>query len=125
MSAERSATDAAAALDTTKFRPVYGNTFTLLFDFDTAEAYQRFMLEFRPLLREKFGEWKLLSWKSKTPGHWHVSYETTQGLEPAQRIAVQAACGSDPNRELLSVVNILKGDADPSVLFQPVSAVIL
>lgn len=53
------------------------------------------------------------------PPHAHV-YVTVPGwqLEPIERIALQAALGSDPVRELLAVVRLAKGIPHPTLFVE-------
>lgn len=48
----------------------------------------------------------------------HVVLEMDHDLTPEHRIAWQAALGSDPMRELLSLVRIRKGIPHPTVFFE-------
>ena len=50
--------------------------------------------------------------------HCHVRIRLPFDVTPWQRIALQAALGSDPVRELLSCVRMLKGDVHPTLLVE-------
>lgn len=50
--------------------------------------------------------------------HCHVRILLPFDVTPWQRIALQAALGSDPVRELLSCVRMLKGDVHPTLLVE-------
>ena len=48
----------------------------------------------------------------------HIRIRLPFDVTPWQRIALQAALGSDPVRELLSCVRMLKGDVHPTLLVE-------
>jgi hypothetical protein len=57
---------------------------------------------------------------SKTLGHFHVVVTLDERVTPMERIAFQAALGSDRKRELLSLLRIrLQLDRPPTVFFEP------
>lgn len=56
-------------------------------------------------------------WPSRTEGHFHAHLRTTFSLSLALRIALQAALGSDRQRELLSVARLMQG-ITPTVTFE-------
>jgi hypothetical protein len=57
---------------------------------------------------------------SKTPGHFHIVVTLDERVTPMERIAFQAALGSDRKRELLSLLRIrLDLDRPPTVFFEP------
>lgn len=49
---------------------------------------------------------------------YHVTLKMTRALTHVERIAFQAAIGSDPMRELLSLVQLEKGEPHPVVFFE-------
>lgn len=51
-------------------------------------------------------------------GKRHVHIELPFAIDPWQRIAWQAALGSDPVRELLSSVRVLNGDSAPTLFVE-------
>lgn len=55
---------------------------------------------------------------SRTPGCKHAIVTLTVHLSDAERIALQAICGSSPLRELLCLVRVLGGIENPSVLYE-------
>jgi hypothetical protein len=57
-------------------------------------------------------------------GNTHIYATTNVPLTPLLRVALQACCGSDRNREALSLVHILtKNRIPPSVLFERLTTV--
>ncbi len=50
--------------------------------------------------------------------HWHVEVISSQGLNKAERIALQAALGSDRKRELLSLCRYFAGSRYPTLFFE-------
>lgn len=58
------------------------------------------------------------AWPSRTMGHHHVHLRTEFSLNPALRIAIQAALGSDRQRELLSIARLMGGIQPPTVTFE-------
>lgn len=58
-------------------------------------------------------------WPSKTAGHFHAVLVCHFRLDAMTRIALQAAFGSDPKREILSVARVVTGvNAAPTVFFE-------
>lgn len=77
------------------------------------------------ILDENIGIKEITTWPSKTVNHRHIMIKLAQGLPATARVALQAALGSDPKREVLAVVCRLNDGLDePSVLFRPRGAVI-
>jgi hypothetical protein len=92
----------------------------LQLDFDTLAQLEAFRVRLQPILMEHFGviERDVLVTVSKS-GHWHVRVALPlKRLTPIERIAFQAACGSDPVRELLSLVMIDNHDSQPTLLHE-------
>lgn len=56
--------------------------------------------------------------KSGDPERKHVTVTVPFEVEPWQRIALQAAFGSDPMRELLSAVRLINGDDAPTLFVE-------
>jgi len=49
----------------------------------------------------------------------HITLTLPFTVEPWQRIALQAALGSDPVRELLSATRLIRGDIHPTLFVEP------
>ena len=58
---------------------------------------------------------------SKAPHHWHIRIAFaafTEEFDDISRIAMQGALGSDPTRELLSMLRAMNGDEFPTLLVE-------
>lgn len=90
----------------------------LLLDLDDEAAIARFA-KLRPKLADLFGAKVVEEYESRSgPGHLHVILELGEPFPAAFRIALQAAMGSDPLRELLSLRRLANGVVEPSRLFR-------
>lgn len=70
-----------------------------------------------PILRKHFGVLGVYVNRSKS-GNKHIRMFLEKPLPVMIRIAIQAACGSDPKRELLNIHDILSGKSpNPNILF--------
>jgi hypothetical protein len=87
----------------------------LQLDIDTDEAYAQFG-RVLPVLKEYFGVISNFTTRSKSGDGRHVRIRLAQPMPVMQRIALQAALGSDGVRELLSVVMVLNNDVAPCLL---------
>lgn len=99
----------------------------LLIDLDTEEAYAQHLkilevLDGRGIIYEH----KVAPSKSGLPNR-HVTLKLISGpsasylpvpLDPWQRIALQAALGSDPVRELLSCMRVFRGITPPTAFLE-------
>lgn len=57
---------------------------------------------------------------SKTEGHFHITVRLPTEIDDQERIMLQALLGSDPVRELLSLVRIWAGlERPPTCFFEP------
>ena len=58
--------------------------------------------------------------KSNMPGHCHIHllWNGPRPLTVPEKIALQAALGSDPTRELCSIIRYMEGDPEPIILFK-------
>ena len=96
---------------------VVPNDDELQIDLDTPEAiaqYNTMMADFKDQLKVR----ELDSWASKS-GNRHVVVQFPQAVSNEMRIALQACFGSDPKREILSLMRVLNGSKYTSVLFKP------
>lgn len=106
----------------------------LTLDLDTPTQVKQFE-DIYPFFCKLFRVKSMRKTRSKNGGtHVYINMETTllksdpdrytQPLYSANKIAMQAALGSDPKRELLSMVRSLTNDKCPSLLFEiPVNTV--
>lgn len=105
------------------FEVVKSDEFTILLDLDGEEAKKRFD-SMRSFLDQCFTIMGQEEWTSKSGGdHKHIKLILAGPLEVAERIAIQALMGSDPRRELLTLLNLKNGVENPSVLFKPLTPV--
>ena len=93
-------------------------------DIDSVEEFEEFTIRWK--LAEKL--WPKAGYRftesSSGIGHYHI-YVTIPELDPIdnfERIAVQAALGSDPFRELLAVYHGRAGYVHTSVFFEKAAA---
>lgn len=123
MSAEAISTDAAVANMSESLEAVRTAPDVLLLDFDDADKYVQFQLEWKPKLVKWFGpRVNFEEWPSKSGlphRHVKVTFGNARWLSMPERLLLQACCGSDPNREFLGLLNYWRGDPEPSVLFRP------
>lgn len=89
----------------------------LQIDLDSEADKERFYRSFEILSRE-FGVPTAVWNTSKSGEGHHVRITMPFDLTPWQRIALQAALGSDPVRELLSAVRLHAGDPHPTLFFE-------
>ena len=95
------------------------DAFTLLLDYDSIEAWLKFAKQ-RNLIEELFGIKKIEEWNSSSsPPNKHVRVTLDTALSADQRLALQAALGSDPTREILGVRRTQLSIEHPSLLFKP------
>lgn len=90
---------------------------------DHYEAFAHWYLKHKPtlaLLNEKFGVARYTYWRSRG-GHLHVSIMLNTELLALEQIAVQAALGSDPLREIIAIHEARQGCGCNS-LFKPKEA---
>lgn len=95
-----------------------GNEFQLLLDLDTGDAIAQYQ-DRLPLARRLFNVTVREEWLSKSGG-LHVLLECPEALSPEARLLIQACLGSDPVREMLGLMRIMRqGIQNPSLLFRP------
>ena len=87
----------------------------LLLDYDTPELPEFFMERMNVLLQAMKGPVLYQTYQSRH-GNRHVIVTLPKELTPEHRIAWQAALGSDPKREALSLLSMAKGSKNPTLL---------
>lgn len=98
---------------------IEGAESVLLLDYDNLEHAARFT-HMRRKLDELFGVIEEQWWISKSGGeHRHCRIYLNAKLPATQRVALQAALGSDGYREMFAVRRLRLGVAEPSLLFKP------
>lgn len=96
----------------------------LLLDLDTPSAASQFLRVFDAFTRHYVTE-GYTAWRSKSGTGWHVRVVLAKNIVSFRdRVALQAALGSDGVREFLSLEASLLGTLERSVLFQPPDSVI-
>ncbi len=91
----------------------------LQIDIDTEEHYEAFLAAVEILERNNVFSFSVEEHESRS-GYpcRHITITLPFDVTPWQRIAMQSAMGSDPARELLSSLRLLKGDAHPTLLVE-------
>jgi hypothetical protein len=97
-----------------------GADVVLLLDLDTPAQVLQYETML-PLVAEKFGAAEHLRWKSRGGGT-HIVLLLGRSLAPPERIALQAALGSDPRREILAIFEFHVSGSDTISLFRPKEA---
>lgn len=115
LTATRLAEDIALAKQT--YDVIQSDSFTLLLDLDTPEAKAQYARVF-PKFVEHYEPLSSNTWLSKS-GNTHVSITLRDPLPLRERIALQAALGSDGVKEVLSLVRARNGCSEPCLLFKP------
>lgn len=129
MSAESTLTKEAVDLaahnaEANGFTVIRGDAWSLLLDLDTEQQRAQYEAVL-PHFEQNYAIEEIQSWPSKS-GHRHTRIKLyTPISEPAMRYALQAALGSDPVREMLSIVRLRNGVPEPSMLFKPGPAKVL
>ncbi|HET9285660.1 MAG TPA: hypothetical protein VFR24_27220 [Candidatus Angelobacter sp.] len=103
-----------------KFDIIRSDPITLLLDLDTEAAlaqYERVL----PIVKAEFSINYIEKWKSKS-GNTHIAITLSDPFPFEERLALQAALGSDGVREALSLKCLLNKCTEPSILFRPFGA---
>lgn len=100
---------------------IRSDEYHLLLDLDSKEQQKHFDKMLKSGALQKFFPCKVVDfWQSKSgKGHKHVVLKLEKPLHPLQRLVLQAALGSDPNREILTLQRVLRGEEEPSLLYKP------
>lgn len=110
--------EAAANAEIAGYEVIRSTPRTLLLDLDTVPQMVQF-LSVKDVVDNNFGIARQEEWKSKS-GNVHKLIWLAEPIEdPAMRYALQAALGSDPVKEALSIRRLLNGVKEPSMLFKP------
>lgn len=114
--------------ETDKFEIVLPKPNQLQLDYDTPELPEWFeralsivAQAFCPRLRDKI-MWTVTESKS---GNRHVTIDLPYDIDDLTRVAWQAALGSDPMRECLSLMSVRKNIANPTLLLEKKHQVII
>lgn len=90
----------------------------LLLDLDTEAAEAQFNKHL-PLVDALFGVLRTERWLSKSREAHHVVIKLRDVVSNETRLGLQAALGSDGQREIINLKRIQIGETRPSVLFKP------
>ena len=94
----------------------------LMIDIDNEQQYEVFLRSFEIMERE-FNDDALTLMKVESPSKSglpcrHIRIHTGRNLSDVERIAWQAALGSDPIREILSMIRWMRHDFQPTLLVE-------
>lgn len=93
----------------------------LFIDIDTLEGLKMFNGLY-PIVHKELGGHLMSITPSKSgPPHSHIVVTLKDPLPLLARIALQAALGSDPKREILATIRALRGEENVVVFFEPIS----
>lgn len=93
----------------------------LQFDLDSAEAAERFDAYFRNKLSMRWSNLPPFEMWNSRSGNKHAVVTLPQDLTIPERIALQAAGGSDAGREFASLTCYWDGSPHPILLFKPIA----
>lgn len=110
-----------ARVESEGFRVVLPADNELLIDIDTEQHYATFLRSLESVVRNvgNFSDWRIEAHPSKSGlPRQHITISLPFAVDPYERIAWQAALGSDPMRELLSAIRLMRGDAHPTLFVE-------
>lgn len=90
---------------------------TLQLDFDTEDQWDAFMTQRLTILLQ-YLDVERVWWTESHSGNKHVYIRLKQVMSFLKRIAYQAALGSDPTRELLSLARVQLGQGETTMMFE-------
>lgn len=88
----------------------------LFIDLDSEESLAKFYEQIDIL--EKYEQLARNVSESNQPGHYHAVVTLDRVPHPFERVALQAALGSDRKRELLALIQKQDGNPGPNVFFE-------
>lgn len=103
------------------YRIVTPKSNELLVDIDSEEQYETFLANWEVLLRNQSTAFEAKYEEHESRSGYprrHVIVTLPFDVSPWQRIAWQAALGSDPVRELLSAIRLRRGDVHPTLFVE-------
>lgn len=91
----------------------------LFIDIDNLHSLERFYKALVALSRNDNDAFDVTIRSSKSGGvHFHIVVTLRRDVSTLERIALQAALGSDPVREIISLARIRAGNPNPTVFFE-------
>lgn len=116
--ADKSREEYIAKMQAEGYRIVYPAPDELQIDMDTDEHFETFKHQVKILIREYPNiEYTINPSKNGLPGR-HATIKMPFPMQNEERIAWQAAMGSDPIRELISLMRIKRGDNYPTIFVE-------
>lgn len=102
------------------YRVVLPEPNEVFIDIDTEDDYQLFLDQFKLILRD-IGVVNKREHTSRNglPGR-HITLTMAFAMTDVERIALQSVLGSDPKRELLSMVRLIRGDKHPTLFVEKI-----
>jgi hypothetical protein len=97
---------------------IYSDEYTLLLDLDDLASVEVFGLQHEIAVREGLVKQEHDVWTSRS-GKLHVRVYLPRANNVFQRLALQSMLGSDRKRDLLSLSRVMRGIANPIILFRP------
>lgn len=116
--AEKAAKDLAAKGKYPNHEVVVAGSDEIMIDYDTKNVPEVFLnvLQIMQTQRFKEGKTSYSRYTSKS-GNCHIVIKLPESISDTERIAWQAAFGSDPMREALSLVSISRNVKNPVLLY--------
>ena len=90
---------------------------TLQLDFDTEDQWDKFLKQRLTILLQYLDVARVW-WTESKSGNKHVYIKLKKEMGFVERIAYQAALGSDPTRELLSLARLSIGQGETTLMFE-------
>ena len=100
------------------FDVIRSDDHTLLLDLDGAEALRRYTSLLPWVMENGIVTEEIETWESGSPGHYHVMLKLPGPLDLGLRLMLQAALGSDPKKEILSMLRFDIGIDEPCRLWK-------
>ncbi len=123
VSAEPDPWDAETVAEQRGCHVVYPDPDQVQLDIDTDEQYQVFLRrkqDWASLERHyDVPKWLGSATTTSQNGNKHITVTFDRNLDHRERVLMQMALGSDPIREQLNYFRILRGEENPSRLFEP------
>jgi hypothetical protein len=100
------------------YKIIYPKINELQVDLDSEKDYQKFDRQLKSILKEYPDvEYTVKPSRNGLPGR-HATVTMPFEMNDAERIAWQAALGSDPFRELMSLFRLRRGDSFPTLFVE-------